>query len=311
MREQNRAAIEAAVDRLGYTVNELARGLKTSRSKTIGVVIPELGNVFVASIVTAMEDVLRKSGYSVMICDCRTNETQERDAVRFLLGKRVDGILNMPVSRDGAHLVAALERGVPVVLIDRWIAGLENQAHCVLVDNVGGAAEAVSRLIECGHERIGIILGPRDVFTTGQRLLGYTNALAAGGLRVDDAHVVYGDYSVQGGYEGMRRLLEQRDVSAVFVTNYEMTLGAVIAVNEMGVKIPDDLSLIGFDNQQLSQVIRPQLTIVTQPLSEIGEAAAGIFLATLESSAIESHEPQIRRVTLSTGLSDGQSVRRL
>ncbi|MDL2233721.1 LacI family transcriptional regulator [Ruminococcaceae bacterium OttesenSCG-928-L11] len=303
VREKNRLAIEAAVDKLGYTVNELARSLKTSRSRTIGVVIPELGNAFVTTIITEMEDILRKNGYSVIVCDCRTDAAQEREAVRFLLQKRVDGILNMPVSRDGTHLDSALEAGVPVVLIDRMIDRLAGKVHSILVDNAAGASAAVSRLIDAGHRHIGVILGPQGVFTTAQRHLGYSRAMTRNGLTPDAAFVVYGDYTVQGGYEGMRRLLELPGLTAVFVTNYEMTLGAIIAGNELSVKIPERLSLIGFDNLQLSQVIQPRLTIVTQPLKEIGEAAAGIFLEALEADA-----PEIRELVLNTGLLEGDSV---
>lgn len=304
--EKNKIAIEQAIDRLGYTVNEFARGLKTSRSKSIGVVIPELNNLFITSIITVVEDILRKSGYSVLICDCRTDEEQEREAVQFLLGKRVDGIINMPVSEDGGHLHAALERNIPVVLIDRMIHGLGDVVNAVLVDNVSGVSGAVSTLIRAGHTQIGIIVGPQGVFTSSERLLGYSQALIQNALVPDDANIAYGGYTVQGGYESMRQLLQNPDLTAVFVTNYEMTLGSIIAINELGIKIPEQLSLIGFDNQQLSRVIRPRLTIVTQPLEQIGEAVADILLDALQAA---DQPPSNRVITLPTGMILGESVR--
>lgn len=299
--DRNRVKIEAAIRELGYTYNEIGRSLKTSRSRTIGVVIPELRNLFITTIITAMEDILRRQGYGVLICDCRTDPEQEAEAVRFLLGKRVDGIINMAVGRDGDHLLPVLERGLPVVLIDRMIPALEEKADAVLVDNAGAARAATEALLRQGHREIGIILGPREVFTSRQRLLGYTAALGEQALVPPERNILYGDYTVEGGYAGMRLLLAA-GVSAVFVTNYEMTLGAILAVNERGIHIPRELSFIGFDNLELSRAIRPRLTIVTQPLREIGEAAAELLLERLAG------EGSPRVVTLSTAILDGDSV---
>lgn len=303
VREKNKEAIEAAIQKLGFTVNEMARGLKTNRSQTIGVIIPELNNIFITTIITVVGDILRQHGYGVLVCDCRSDEQQESDAVRFLLSKQVDGIINMPFSKDGDHLMSALEKDIPVVLVDRKLPGLEDRASFVLVDNVGASARATETFLDAGHTDIGIILGPKDVFTSQQRLLGYSNALLQRGLLPAESRTIYSDYSLRGGFESMKRLLNE-GCRAVFVTNYEMTLGAVIAVNELGLQIPRDLSLIGFDNQQLSRVIRPRLTIVTQPLTEIGEAVADILLARLTGDG----EPKTQCVTLTTGMIEGESV---
>lgn len=304
--DENKAAIDSAVERLGYTVNEMARGLKTARSRSVGVVIPELGNQFIATVITAMEDILRRSGYAALVCDCRTDPARERETVRFLLRKRVDGIINMPVSMDGGHLREAFDRDIPVVLIDRLLPGIGERASAVLVDNAGGAEQAVSLLTGAGHRRIGAILGPRGVFTSGQRLQGYTEALRKSGLAPEEALIAYGDYTVQGGYESMRGLLERTPITAVFVTNYEMTLGAVLALGELGVRVPEQLSVIGFDNQVLSRVIRPPLTTVTQPLEQIGKAAADILLRRF---AGEPAGPRV--VTLPTGMVYGESIRKI
>lgn len=303
--EQNRAAIEAAIGELGYTVNEVARGLKTSRSRTIGVVIPELSNLFITSIVTVVEDILRKNGYAVIICDCRTDEEQEAEAVRFLVRKQVDGIINMPVGKSGAHLAPAIEKGLPVVLIDRLTETSADTVSAVLVDNAAAAESATGELLAAGHRNIGILLGPQDVYTSRQRLQGYTQALGRRGLAPDETLIAYSDYTVQGGYESMKQLLAQPQMSAVFVTNYEMTLGAILAVNDAGVRIPQQLSLIGFDNLHLARVIQPRLTIVTQPLEQIGTAAADTLLARLAPGG-DALPPAT--VTLHCGLSRGDSV---
>jgi LacI family transcriptional regulator len=285
VREPNRAAIEQSVEKLGFTVNEFARGLKTSRSRTIGILIPELSNLFITSIITVIEDILRQSGYAAIICDCRTDAAREAEAVRFLLQKRVDGIINMPTTLDGSHLAGVVAQGIPVVLIDRAVAALKGKASMVQVDNVAASAMATQCLVESGHRKIGILLGPQDIFTSQQRLLGYSQALIGNGIMPAPEHIRYTDYTVRGGYEAMKELARGCDITSVFVTNYEMTLGAIIALEETGVQIPDQLSFIGFDNQQLSQIVRPTLTIVTQPLEEMGRAAAEIMLEQIAGGA--------------------------
>lgn len=308
VRDKNKIAIDDAIDKLGFTINEFARGLKTSKSHTIGVIIPELSNIFITTIITVIEDILRKSGYGVIVCDCRSDVTQEREAVRFLMGKMVDGIINMPASNGGTHLLPLIEHGVPVVLLDRMIPELKERVNAVLVDNVGGSAYAVKTLYDAGHRNIGIILGPQDVFTSQQRLLGYNQVLIQNSLQPDNSRIIFSDYTMQGGYESMKRLLSDPDITAVFATNYYMTLGSIIAINELGLNIPERISFIGFDDMQLSRVVRPKLTIITQPLEEIGKSAAEILLSKLSGA---SDAAETKAVTLSTGISAGESVKRL
>ncbi len=307
LREKNRIAIERAVKKLNYTVNEYARGLKSNKSRTIGVVIPELSNLFVAQIITKMEDILRGHGYSIIVCDCHTDEKLECETVRFLLGKMVDGIINMPVCKDGRHLRPAVEEKIPIVLIDRPVESLAGIADSVLIDNTAAAKMAISYLLQHGHRKIGIIVGPKDVFTSTQRLQGYYHAFKAFGAPTDEQNIFYGDYTVQGGYRCMRRLLVQENCTAVFITNYEMTLGGIIAINETDLKIPDGISVIGFDNMDLSRITHPQLTIVTQPLEQIGEQAAKLLLGHLTEDVCSVPVT----VSLSTTLQEGASVRQI
>lgn len=308
VREKNRILIEEAIDRLGYTVNEFARSLKTSRSKSVGVIIPDLKNTFITTIISTTEDILRRQGYSTLVCDCQEDREQEAEAVRFLMSKRVDAIINMPIAHDGSHLGPAIAREIPIVLIDRLIEPMDEHVSAVLVDNIGGAFQAVSVMLEAGHRNIGVILGPKDVFTSSQRQAGYAEAMLHYGLMPDDRHVIYSDYTMQGGYDSICRLLEPGEITAVFVSNYYMTLGAMVAINERGVKIPDQLSLIGFDDQHLAQVIRPKLTIVTQPLEEMGRAAADLLLERLGKPAKEAKSSVL---TLPTGMVRGKSVQKI
>ncbi|MDO4306169.1 MAG: LacI family DNA-binding transcriptional regulator [Eubacteriales bacterium] len=305
VREKNRIKIEEAIEELHYEVNEVARGLKTNATKTIGVVIPELNNIFCSEIITGMEDVLRNHGYATIICDCRTDRKLEKEAVEFLSRKRVDGIVNMPVDVTGSHLAAFQKTGKPIVLIDRRIQGLE--CDSVLVDNRKAARDAVELLLENGHRNIGIIAGPRDISTARERLEGYCKAHEQAGIPVQEALIYHGDYTIQSGVRALEMLVQRnRDMTAVFVTNYEMTVGAVIGMNELGIRIPEQLSVIGFDNLPFARACSPKLTIVSQPTQEIGREVARIMLEHLDGK-----ETGTIAEKLQTEMLMGKSVRRI
>ena len=276
VREKNRVKIEEAIEELHYEGNEVARGLKTNATKTIGVVIPELNNTFCAEIITGMEDVLRSHGYATIVCDCRTDKKLERDAVEFLSRKRVDGIISMPVDAEGNHLKKFQKTGKPIVLIDRRIQELS--CDSVLVDN-----------------------------EAQERLQGYRSAYEKENLSVRESLIYHGDYTIQGGVRGIEKLVaDNPDMTAVFVTNYEMTMGAVIGMNELDLKIPEQLSMIGFDNLQFARACSPKLTIVAQPTSGIAREVASIML---KLGAAESEETEPITEKLGAEIIMGKSVR--
>ena len=305
-REKNRIKIEEAIEELHYEVNEVARGLKTNATRTIGVVIPELNNTFCAEIITGMEDVLRSHGYATIVCDCRTDKKLEREAVEFLTRRRVDGIINMPVDEEGNHLKRFQKTGKPIVLIDRKIQGIN--CDSVLVDNKKAAEDAVRYFIERGHRNIGIIGGPEEVFTAQERMAGYYKALESAGIPVSESLIWHGDYTIQGGVRGLEELVQNNpEMTAVFVTNYEMTMGAMIGVNELGIRIPEQLSMIGFDNLQFARACNPKLTIVAQPTDGIAREVAKVMLNHLENAGETSGE--LFSEKLETEIIAGKSVR--
>ena len=306
VREKNRIKIEEAIEELHYEVNEVARGLKTNATRTIGVVIPELNNTFCAEIITGMEDVLRSHGYATIVCDCRTDKKLEREAVEFLIRRRVDGIINMPVDEEGNHLKRFQKTGKPIVLIDRKIQGIN--CDSVLVDNKKAAEDAVRYFIERGHRNIGIIGGPEEVFTAQERMAGYYKALESAGIPVSESLIWHGDYTIQGGVRGLEELVQNNpEMTAVFVTNYEMTMGAMIGVNELGIRIPEQLSMIGFDNLQFARACNPKLTIVAQPTDGIAREVAKVMLNHLENAGETSGE--LFSEKLETEIIAGKSVR--
>ena len=308
VREKNRVMIEAAVKKLHYVPNEVARSLKTQQTRVIGVIIPELSNAFITSIISSMEDILRKHDYAVIVCDCRSDPKREKEAVEFLLHRRVDGLINMATDATGNHLKAALSAGIPVLLVDRLIESLRGKVSAVVIDNAYASHQAVRKLTDLGHSKIGLVLGSPNLYTTNQRLTGYLNALKEAGITPSDEYIRYGDYTMDGGYQAVQALLRLKQrPTALFVTNFEMTLGAMLALQHAGVRVPEDLSVIGFDKLELFGEIFPDLTLIRQPQLSIGRETANLMLDLLSSHDSVSH----RIVTLSTELTEGRSVRAL
>ncbi len=305
VRPKNKKLIDDAIKALHFVPNEFARSLRTRQSRTIGVLIPELSNAFITSIITTMEDLLRKQDYAVIVCDCRTDPRMEKEAVSFLLHKRVDGLINMPTDQTGAHLAPALERGVPTILVDRMVKPLAGKVSAVVVDNVDAAEKATRYLMDAGHTEIGIILGDRGIYTVERRREGYLAALRERHIPPREALVVNSNYTMEGGYQAAKRLLAlPKRPTALFVTNFEMTLGAMIALGEMHISVPEDLSFIGFDKLDLFGDLYPNLALVKQPQNAIGECVARQMLTLL--SGVNS-PPQM--ITLATQLFEGSSVK--
>lgn len=278
----NKVLIESAIKELDFKVNEIARGLKTNKTMTIGVLIPDLKNIFFTTIVSKIEDILQQSGYSTIICDYKQNVDLEKERLDFLINKMVDGIITVPYGNSPEDIDDIVTRiNIPVVIVDRAIK--EVSCDTILVDNLNASYNAVEQLIIKGHKRIGIICGPDDISTAVERLKGYVRVFEDYSMEMDDSLIKKGDYELESGYCLLNELLDSENPpTAVFVTNYDMTLGAIIAINERNIKMPEELSFIGFDNLQMARIVKPTLSIVVQPMEQIGEAAATILLKRLK-----------------------------
>lgn len=286
-----------AIELLRYEPSSVAQSLKRDKSQAIGLLITDISNPFFTSLVRGVEDVASQAGYSVILCNTDEDPHKELSYLRVLRRKRVDGILLAPTGTRQPYLDALVEAGFPVVCIDRLSPG--HACDAVLVENVAGAHAAVEHLIRLGHRRVGVISGLAPVGTSSERLEGYRQALRAHDLAEDPRLVREGNSRLDGGY---RRMLELLDLStpptAVFTTNNLMTLGALAALQARGVRVPDDLAVVGFDDFEWAVVLRPRLTTVAQPTYEIGTTAANLLLERVEK---RSDDPP-RRVVLATRL---------
>jgi LacI family transcriptional regulator len=300
---ENREKIEAAVEELHYEVNEIARGLVTNKTRTIGMVVYEIASMFSGVMIRYVGDCLRKAGYALLICDSRHDEQIEADNIRFLLNKKVDGIIVIPVSWTQGFLASAREKKVPVVLLDRTFG--VSDFDCVKIDNRAAGSRATKYLLDRGHRDIAIIASKVD-YTGWERYRGYLEAMAQAGVSVRKDYCMLGWHTIEHGHESMRKLLGQkRRPTAVLMTNYETSLGAVMAVNESSYDCPDDISMLGFDDLVLTHVMKPKLCIVVQPMKEMCEKAVELLLEQIDSSG----ERPPFELSMGTSLRDGNSVK--
>lgn len=301
----NRKLIEEAIDALHYEVNELARGLVTKRTKTIGVLVYDIQCLFVGNMLHYLGQELHKNGYGMLICDSCNDEEMEKENLQFLLSRKVDGILVFAVSLTGTFLGPAKKAGVPVVLLDRAFRGEE--VDCVEVDNCTAVFRAAQMLIEYGHRKIALVAS--DVEYTGvERKKGYEDALRTYGISVPEGYRVSGRHSFELGYQGMKGLLAMEEApTAVILSNYDTTLGGILALNESDMNCPEDISVIGFDDMLMSKVIRPKLWIVSQPMREMSEKAVQMLLARI--GHLEAGGPV--RVSFTASMRMGDSVKKL
>lgn len=302
---KNRTLIEEAIKELHYEVNELARGLVTNRTKTIGVIVYDIQCLFVGNMLHFIGQKLHENGYGMLICDSANDEEIEAKNLQFLLSRKVDGILGFATSLSGEFLEPARQAGIPVVLLDR--AFRDREYDCVEIDNRSAVYRAVNQLIEYNHSKIALIASGVE-YTGMERMKGYDDAMKDAGISVPAEYRVSGRHSFEFGYRGMKKLLNLPDPpTAVILGNYDTTLGGVLAVNESSLNCPSDISLIGFDDMMLSKVIRPKLWMIIQPMEEMAYKAVEFLLNRIMSE----EESGAVKISFSTALRAGESVRRL
>jgi len=278
--EENRILIENAIHTLDFKVNQAARSLKTSKTMTVGALLPSLSVSFFSNMFSEIEEHLSREGYSMIVCSYNGDPEQEVQKLKYLAEGKVDGIILVPerLPHERANAIREIrERKVPLVLVDRFIPGLEYDR--ILVDNSGISYDAVEQLVVKRHRRIGIMMGPQDISTAYERMTGYRRVLADYSIPLDPALMLMGDYSYESGYRMFYEFMNMPEPpTALFATNCDMTLGAVTAAYERNYRIPRDISFIGFDEVQLTRVINPPITIVVQPTALIAKMAAETVL---------------------------------
>ena len=302
---QNKALIEEAIEALHYEVNELARGLVTNRTRIIGVLVYDIECVFVGKMLHHLGLELHKRGYGMLICDSRNDVKMEVENLQFLMNKKVDGIIVLAVHLNSEFLKPVKEQKLPVVLLDR--AFRDEEYDCVKIDNRTAAFRAVNELIRNHHRRIAMI-GSDVEYTGVEREKGFMEAMDEAGLPVREEYLRLGKHSFELGYRGMKELLELPEPpTAVFMGNYETTLGGIMAVNESSLTCPEDISLVGFDDLVMTGVLQPKMWIVVQPMKQMCEKAVEMLLNRVE----KKEEGPALRMSFSARLRKGDSIKKL
>lgn len=274
VREPHRSRLMKLVQEYDYRPNAIAKSLRSKQSFAVGVLFPDFSNQFAMNIMAALETELNKLGYSALVCSSENDAGIEQKKIRFLLDKQVDGIILIPCHDQGSRIREVVGQGVPVVLMDCLCDGYDTDA--VLLNNREISAEATERLL-AQHSDVAIISSD-DTHTGRLRSLGYAEAHLKMEVPIRLEYMKNGGRTIDGGYLQMKALWEnEKKPRAVFVTNYEMTLGAIMAINELGIRIPDELQVIGFDYLGLAKALNHDLSIVEQPMDEMAKAAASLL----------------------------------
>jgi DNA-binding LacI/PurR family transcriptional regulator len=295
VRPETRQGVLRAAARIGYRPNDLARALIQGRTGTVGVLIPDISNPYYAEVVHGVEDVISASGRRVVLCNTNRDVEKASRYVDTLLKARVDGIV---IVGGGSTRLASFLRplevyGTRVVVIGRHDLPFPS----IQVDNVEAARQATEYLLGLGHTAVGFITGPADSYTVQDRLAGYMAALKAHGLSVRRRLIVEADFEEAGGYAGARQLLTARGrPTAVLAANDRGALGVLAALADAGISVPVEMSVMGFDDIALASFVRPALTTVAIPSSQLGREAAFFLNQDEPAPAAESRELATRLV---------------
>jgi len=305
--DETKENILRIIDKLGYNPNGIARGLVMQRTYTIGLIIPDISNPLFPEIARGIEKKAKKLNYSVIFYDTDNDIVEEREAIRVLRSKQVDGIILTSLSvKNSNELLKMKEEKFPVVELDRLIQNIK--IPTITIDNVLSGYTATSYLIEMGHTRLGHITGDLSIKSAENRLKGFRKALKKYQLKLENKWVLEGDYTSSSGYNQMKRLLKQSEKpTAVFIANDLMALGSYEAIFEEGLRIPEDISIIGHDGIDMASFVRPKLTTIAQPKLELGEKAAETLVKIIENPGIYKDE---KNVILNTQLLIKESTRK-
>jgi len=292
VRKNLRERVENAIKKLNYRPNLIARSLIKQKTQTIGMIVPDIANPFFPMVVRGAEDAALRQGYNLLLCNSDDSLTKEESAIELLLSKRVDGILLTKAAGDFRPPLWQMikEVNIPFVLVMRTYPQLTKDA--VITDDYQGAYEAVCHLARSGRRRIGMISGPLKISNAKERWRGFRDALEVNHLPCEPDLVIEGDYRIESGFRAGHALLSHRP-DGVYVANHLMTIGLLKAVDEMGLKCPDDFGLVSFDDYPWLGVFRPRLTTVELPKHQLGSEATELLIRRISG---EDSKPVLKKL---------------
>ncbi|QQK81427.1 LacI family DNA-binding transcriptional regulator [Salicibibacter cibi] len=274
--ENTRQKVIHAMDELDYTPNFAAKTLRSQQTFTIGLVIPDISNHFFTSVVKGIEQNLYQKGYQLLVGNTDEKLELEIEKLKTFQAQQVSGIILASSAEHYQDIEPYLNLNTPIVFIDRIPDG--TSGDYISVESEKAVYNAVQLLIERGHERIGMVTGIDTLSTTRERINGYRNALVHSRINVDENLIFEGDSKFTGGYHAAEKLLTQPGITAMFVANNLMTIGACTYFKEYQITIPEDIAIIGFDDYEWAKITDPPLSVIKQPVEKIGEKAAEALL---------------------------------
>ncbi|MDH4618785.1 catabolite control protein A [Brevibacillus sp. AY1] len=289
VKPMTRKKVLGAIERLGYRPNAVARGLASKKTTTVGVIIPDISSLFFSELARGIEDIATMYKYNIILCNSDQRLEKELQLINTLLEKQVDGLLFMGAEIKEDHLQALTSTQVPTVLAATRDA--DNKLPSVTIDHYQAAYDATEALIQRGHKRIGMITGPMNDPLGGlMRFEGYKQALKDAGISLDEALVAGGNLFYESGLSHTKEFLQLKEPpTAIFAANDEMAIGAIHAVQDSGLHVPNDVEVIGHDNIRLTEMVRPRLTSVVQPMYDIGAVAMRLLTKYMNNEHVEEH----------------------
>lgn len=283
--EETRERVLAAMEELHYRQNALARSLRSGKTHTLGLILPDSSNPFFADIGRSVEAAAFELGYSVILCNTESDLHREQLYVDVLSKKQVDGVIFVATGDQANSAELLVSLNLPVVLVDREILGIGLDS--VLADNCQGGMLATNHLIQFGHRRIACITGPSYLTPSAERITGFSQAMEAAQIKVEDSYLLRGDFHSESGYTCTRQLLSLPEPpTAIFSCNDLMAIGVLRAAAEAGLRLPQDLSIVGFDDIELASYTSPPLTTISQPIGEIGRIATHLLVDRMEDKTL-------------------------
>jgi len=280
--EKTRARVIQAINKLGYVVNRQARSLAGGSSQVIGLLVRDLGTGYIGEIIRGIDDEIAQTQYDLMLYTTHRHKTDESAYVIMMTQGMADGLLLVLPRQPEAYLASLRERSFPYMLIDHQ--GIAENEAAVAVENWQGGFVATEHLLQLGHRRIGFVTGNLTMGCAQNRRAGYYAALTQYGIKPDEALVKEGNFFQPDGYAAGQALLSlPQPPTAIFASNDVMAFGVMESVRDRGLKIPDDVSIVGFDDIPQSAYVHPPLTTVRQPLEEMGRVAVRTLLAMIEN----------------------------
>jgi DNA-binding LacI/PurR family transcriptional regulator len=290
--EATRQRILSLAEELGYRPNQAARSLRTERSATIGIITDNIDSPHTTMIIRGIQDRVKQEGYICVVISADWDPKVEREAIHDLASRSIDGIIFAETWHRSANEILALSNK-PFVFVHRQFGS--EHPHSVTPDEIYGARLAMGHLMQLGHRRIGYINGPAEYYASADRLAGYCLELAEHGIAYDEALVTQGDWQVESGYAAAVALLRTEPrPTAIFAGNDLMAAGAMYAVFDAGLRVPQDMAVVGYDNREIARIFRPAMTTVILPLYGMGEASAQMLLDLLAGNGEPQAEVKIR-----------------